>query len=157
MSKLPCLTRNFLESFASQIWIPFLHNSFAFVQPLTNQRSSSAIPCQNTCFVGRGDTLLHRLNLIWTPKMERVPVPEWYFVSPDTKLCFVLIVRFTRYLFYFSCFKGHKIISICILRCRSIKTIYYSQLLIQKIKDWSYLYFVVKVKLYHLTLTAICW
>ena len=98
MSKLPCLSRNFLESFASQIWIPFLHNSFAFVQPLTNQRSSSAIPCQNTCFVGRGDTLLHRLNLIWTPKMERVPVPEWYFVSPDTKLCFVLIVRFTYFI-----------------------------------------------------------
>ena len=129
MSKLPCLSRNFLESFASQIRIPFLHNSFAFVQPLTNQRSSSATPRQNTFFVvRRWNTLLHRLNLIWSPKMEWVPVPVsdiLYLQIQSYVQCFNCSV----YLFYFSCFKGHKIISICTLRYISIKIIYYSQLL----------------------------
>ena len=136
MSKLPCLSRNFLESFASQIRIPFLHNSFAFVQPLTNQRRSSAIPCQNTHFVvRRWNTLLHRLNLIWTPKMEWVPVPVsdiLYLQIQSYVQCFNCSV----YLFYFSCFKGHKIISICILHYISIKIIYYSQLL--NFKKWKF-------------------
>ena len=142
MSKLPCLSRNFLESFASQIRIPFLHNSFAFVQPLTNQRSSSAIPCQNTHFVvRRWNTLLHRLNLIWTPKMEWVPVPVsdiLYLQIQSYVQCFNCSV----YLFYFSCFKGHKIISICILHYISIKIIYYSQLL--NFKKWKFgLYYIM--------------
>lgn len=77
MLHVPCLSRNSLEPFASQILIPFLFNSFAFVHPLTNHRSSSATPRQNTRFVvRRGITLLRRLNLICVPKTEIVPVPK---------------------------------------------------------------------------------
>lgn len=77
MVHVPCLSRNSLEPFASQILIPFFLNSFALVHPLTNHSSSSATPRQNTRFVvKRGITLLRRLNLIWVPKTEIVPVPK---------------------------------------------------------------------------------
>ena len=77
MVHVPCLSRNSLEPFASQILIPFLFNSFALVHPLTNHRSSSATPRQNTRFVvRRGIMLSRRLNLICVPKTEIVPVPK---------------------------------------------------------------------------------
>ena len=121
----------FVKKFPWVIYIPD-----TIVQPLTNQRSSSAIPCQNTHFVvRRWNTLLHRLNLIWTPKMEWVPVPVsdiLYLQIQSYVQCFNCSV----YLFYFSCFKGHKIISICILHYISIKIIYYSQLI--NFKKWKF-------------------
>ena len=47
----PCLSRNTLEAFASQMRTPSSASSFAFVDPRMNQSSSLRIPFQNVLLV----------------------------------------------------------------------------------------------------------
>ncbi|AAL33072.1 wsv068 [White spot syndrome virus] len=54
----------------------FLANSLASVLPLMNHKSSSTTPLQKIFLVVRtGIVSSRRENLIWGPKMDRVPVP----------------------------------------------------------------------------------
>eukprot|EP01018_Ginkgo_biloba_P011530 Gb_18228 [translate_table: standard] len=69
------LSRYPLDAFPSQICTPFSCRTFAFVEPLMNHSNSSTTPRQKTRFVVRSGKDLRRLNRIWQPNFDNVPVP----------------------------------------------------------------------------------
>ena len=119
-------SKNSLELFPSQICTSFACNSLAFVEPRTNHSNSSTTPLQKTRLVVSNGNFpiiecydtsnmnknfqkiylpFLRLNRIWAPKIDLVPVPVRSVLTLPLFRMFLM-----RFKYWFSsCYKWIKI------------------------------------------------